>query len=509
MEVKEQNTEERKAFLKKQSRKIMIQRIKGFIAEYSHNKLGVFGALIFVFFVFLATFGPYIAPADPMQDMDLADQVVPPEWVTVFGGEYVKLPPTLTWHIVDEIKSRKNASCTVDNFIAVKDMDDGILFMFKNGVQIEDYGSIYIVKTFSYDYRPPRTFKIFMTGQSDGDFEVALEIFLKKPSGSEILLWSSRELMPGFSSLLKRGSKISIETRDFRYLEWFASRLGIFPGQFIIPFNSLNESGTYEMTFRFRLYGLKALASSGRDLNLKLKNIQLKILGLKYGLLGTDFWGRDIFSQIANATWVSLTVGVIAALLSSLISSILGIIAVYKGGVVDEVLMRIADIIMIIPNLPLLLIMMAVLKGDIWTVITILAVIRAPSGARSTRAFVLTYINSPFVEAAKAKGASTTRLIFRYLFPPLLPIIYANIAYSAPAAITLEAELSYLGIATDPYRITWGKMLSLAQSGGAFTKWAWWWVIPPGLCIVFLSLAFVLIGHALDEIMNPRLKRRR
>jgi len=169
-------------------------------------------------------------------------------------------------------------------------------------------------------------------------------------------------------------------------------------------------------------------------------------------------------------------------------------------------LMRLADIIMIIPRLPLLLVLMAVLHGDIWTVIILLAVISAPSGARGIRSFVLTYINSPFVEAAKARGASTFRLITKHLFPPLLPIIYANVAYSAPAAITLEAELSYLGIATDPYRMTWGKMLSQAQTSGALSQWAWWWIMPPGLSLMLLSLAFVLIGHALDEIMNPRLK---
>jgi peptide/nickel transport system permease protein len=114
----------------------------------------------------------------------------------------------------------------------------------------------------------------------------------------------------------------------------------------------------------------------------------------------------------------------------------------------------------------------------------------------------------PFMESARASGAGTSYLIFRHLIPNVFPLAMASMILAVPGAILSEAALSFLGFG-DPFAPTWGKMLHEAQAEGAFGSLAWWYIIPPGLAITFLCVAFVFIGHALDEIVNPRLRRRR
>ena len=496
--------------LKRKSRELLILRMKIFIEEYRRNKLGLLGVFILVTYVVLAIVGPYISPADPMLDMDLADRIVPPEWVAIFGGEFARLPPTLYWKIVEEVLNHDNSvSIECDDFLVVSINDESLTLNLKSRDNIPSVGVLRITKTFQYNYRPPRTFFVYIRGAKEKGYVTYLKIYVEKPDGETLLLWDCRRLNPYFNALFEKGGLITICTREMKYIDWFAEQYELVSDPFLICSTVFDTNGTYKLVFEFKLVGINRIARSDKNLNFRLIMLDFKILGLRYGILGTDNWGRDVFAQLVNGIWVSLTIGVVASIIGSLISAFLGITAVLMGGVVDEVIMRTADIMMILPRLPLLLVLMAVLKGDIWTVIILLAIIYAPSGARGVRAFVLTYINEPFIEAAKARGAGFFRMVFRHVFPPLLPIIYANMARSAPAAITLEAELSYLGIATDPYRMTWGKMLSFAQASGALSRWAWWWIFPPGFSIMLVSLSFVLIGHALDEIMNPRLKRRR
>jgi peptide/nickel transport system permease protein len=120
----------------------------------------------------------------------------------------------------------------------------------------------------------------------------------------------------------------------------------------------------------------------------------------------------------------------------------------------------------------------------------------------------LTLRELPFIESARASGASSSYLLIRHLIPNVFPIAMASLVLSVPGAILTEAALSFLGFG-DPFAPTWGKMLHEAQSEGSFHALAWWYIVPPGLAITFLCVAFVFIGHALDEIVNPRLRRRR
>jgi peptide/nickel transport system permease protein len=231
------------------------------------------------------------------------------------------------------------------------------------------------------------------------------------------------------------------------------------------------------------------------------------VLGGKvYGLMGTDESRRDLAIGLLWGAPVALFIGLTVSIASVLIGLVYGVIAGYKGKRTDEGLMRINDVFYSLPTLPLLVIMSVAIGRSIFLITGFLVIFGWVGMAKISRSLALQIKNLQYVEAAKLMGQSDIRIIFKHIIPQLLPLTFASIAISVPAAILGEAGLSFVGLG-DPSIPTWGQILHDANSAGAAASGVWWWVAPPGFMIAITGLAFVLIGNALDSIVNPRSKK--
>lgn len=222
-------------------------------------------------------------------------------------------------------------------------------------------------------------------------------------------------------------------------------------------------------------------------------------------LLGTDSQGRDVASQLIYAGRISLFIGIVVATTITIIGTTLGLLAGYLGGLVDEILMRITDVILILPRLPLMIIIAAYLGSGMGMIILIMTVLGWSSTARQVRALTLSTKEFSFIESAKSIGASKRHIITTHILPNVAGVITANFVMEIVTAILMEAGLSWLGLG-DAYHISWGQMLYLSQREGAFTNGAWWWWLPPGICISLLGAAFSFIGAAINDRFVLRLR---
>ena len=233
--------------------------------------------------------------------------------------------------------------------------------------------------------------------------------------------------------------------------------------------------------------------------------LRLTLYGARQGFLGTDQRGRDVFALLIFGIRTSLIVGISATLAASLLGLAFGLTSGYMGGIVDSLIMRIVDILLSIPTLPVLMVLVGIWGKGLWQLVFILSIFSWMGTARSVRALVLTVREAPWVEGLRALGAKRSYIITRHLVPETAPILLANIALGVPGAILAEAGLAFLGL-SDPRLISWGRMLHEAHSFGAFTQGAWWLLLPPGIGIVAMCLIFMDIGRYLEERIDPRLK---
>lgn len=223
--------------------------------------------------------------------------------------------------------------------------------------------------------------------------------------------------------------------------------------------------------------------------------------------LGTDDLGKDILAGVIIGSRVSLLVGVAATAISMVIGTVTGIVSGFYGKAVDAVLMRVTDVFLVIPWLPLMLVMAALLGPSLGNIIFVIGITSWAGTARIIRSQTLSIKERPYVERARAIGSGDTHIMYYHILPNVFPLIFANTVLVAAIAILSETTLSFLGMG-DPTQITWGMMLHFAFSMGAVSFGAWWWLLPPGICVVLVVLSFTFIGYALDEVLNPKLRRR-
>lgn len=229
-----------------------------------------------------------------------------------------------------------------------------------------------------------------------------------------------------------------------------------------------------------------------------------------HGILGTDDAGRDVWTQLVFGARISLTVGFLAGFISMGVGSLLGIMAGYLGGRVDTLLMRTTDILLVIPDLPLILVLVATLRqldlrvSPMVILILVIGLLYWTSTARLIRSQVLSIKERQFVARARAIGAGHMHIIRNHILPQVMPLIVANTVLILSTAILVESGLAFLGLG-DPTRPSWGTMLNFAFDRNAISNGAWWFYLPPGLAIVWVTLGCVLLGNVLEETLNPRL----
>jgi oligopeptide/dipeptide ABC transporter ATP-binding protein len=229
-----------------------------------------------------------------------------------------------------------------------------------------------------------------------------------------------------------------------------------------------------------------------------------------HGPLGTDDAGRDVWAQLVYGARISLMVGFLAGFIAMFIGSLFGILAGYFGGKIDNLLMRITDILLVIPDLPLMLVLVATLRqlelkiSPLTVLILVIGLLYWTSTARLIRSQVLSIKERQFVSRARAIGAGHFHIIRRHILPQIMPLIVANTVLILSTAILIESGLAFLGLG-DPTQPSWGTMLNFAFDRNAVTNGAWWFYLPPGLAIVWVTLGCVLLGNVLEEMLNPRL----
>ena len=220
-------------------------------------------------------------------------------------------------------------------------------------------------------------------------------------------------------------------------------------------------------------------------------------------LLGTDTLGRDVLSRIIYGARVSLLVGFVAVGIATLIGVLVGSLASYYGRAVDQVAMRLVDLMLCFPTLFLILAVIAVLGPSIWNIMAIIGLTSWMGVARLVRAEFLSLREREFIMAARALGAGDARLIFRHLLPNALTPVMVSATLGVAGAILTESALSFLGLGVQPPTPSWGNMLTMGQAN---IEIAWWLSLFPGLAILVTVMSYNLLGEGIREAIDPRLK---
>src|SRR6476620_257518 len=265
-------------------------------------------------------------------------------------------------------------------------------------------------------------------------------------------------------------------------------------------------TGLAILVFFMALAVASPLLVSPEDLDPALANLPPHAPPSAQAWLGTDNFGRSVLDLLIAGARVSLTVGITAAIGAMLIGAVVGISAGYFAGTkVDTLLNAFTNWFLVIPWLALAIALATILGASLVNVIVVIAITSWASSARLVRAQALSVRERSYIDRSRALGGSHWHTVTRHVLPNVFPVLFANTILMVALAILSETSLAILGLSSG---ISWGVIIENAFNGGAMTAGWWWWLIPPGICIVLVTLSFTMIGFALDEVLSPRLRER-
>lgn len=236
---------------------------------------------------------------------------------------------------------------------------------------------------------------------------------------------------------------------------------------------------------------------------------------------GTDELGRDLLNLTVHGARISMTIGLLATLVTIIIGALVGIVAGYAGGAVDSVLMRLSDFFLVLPTIVLALILAPIMldvigpkaqlfgiRSTLLVIVVVIGLTSWATTARVIRSQVLSLKERMFVDRARVIGSGGGRIMRRHILPNVVNLIVAQSVLTFAAAVFTETTLAFIGLG-DPTAPSWGQLLNNAESAGAPGLGAWWYIAPPAAAVVLVVLAFTLVGNALDDVLNPKMLSRR
>ena len=500
---------------------LTLKRFRSTFKLLMRSKLAIVGLILLIMFAFAAIAAPLLTPYDPEKSI-VAGAAVPPDWTKYLpGSEHYSENMVFSSDPGFSIPASANGwdiigPTNITQFIHTSYNPDG--FPGDSGSMDINYSrttpfssssgqSVYtfdVNRQFRYPYSgPPIRFvagvAIRVLGSSSAE-PVDVRLVMQKVgvSTTKWVLYSSPMFNTTDSGWTTPTIGLDSSLKDFRDL--MGLQFSSFsPAEIIFP-----TAGDYRYSVEVTLKDLGT--STTKNVLVRVDQLSLKLYGSVYGLFGSDGGGRDLFTQFIYGSRISLAVGLVSAFVGISLGLVVGLLAGFLGKMVDETLMRFTDMMLVIPGLPLLIVLVAILGPSFINLILVLGLLGWMGFARVVRSQVLSLKERPFIEASRAAGAGSGHILLRHIMPNIVSLTYVNLALTVPGSILGEAALSFLGLG-DPTTISWGRILNNAETSGGLSQW--FWVIPPGLGIAAVSLSFVLIGFALDELFNPKLRLRR
>lgn len=350
----------------------------------------------------------------------------------------------------------------------------------------QDISSVEMVYVFDYTYdTPPQEMNLYFTTKYDKKLPF-VSIIWYTPDGREIKIANialENKVTYRFSQDLKLQKSLKTEQ--------------VMKALFLDP-----ESETPTVVkgqYKVEIIGATFEAGSTID-------AEFVFHGDLYGLAGTDKYRRDLFLPLLYGTPIALAFGLLAALGTALLTMVIAAVGTWYGGWVDELIQRITEVNLVLPFLSILIMVGTFYSRSIWLMLGLTILLSIFGGSIKTyRAIFLQSKEASYIEAARAYGASSSRIIFMYLIPRMIPLLIPTLVSSVPGFVFLEASLAVLGLG-DPVLPTWGKVINDAFTDGALYRGLYYWVLEPAILLMFTGLGFAILGFALDRIFNPRLR---